>query len=58
VPAGEGLLAFTTSEEAVEAVRAVALDYDRHARAARRIAAEHFAAERVLGAMLAVAGLA
>jgi hypothetical protein len=58
VPVGRGLLAFATIEEAVEAVRMVDADYARHARAAREVAAEHFAAERVLAAMLADAGVA
>jgi len=57
VPTGRGLLAFSTPEEAVEAVRAVNGDWSAHARAARAIAEEHFAAPRVLGAMLRAAGL-
>jgi glycosyltransferase involved in cell wall biosynthesis len=46
---GEGLLAFSTLEEAVAAVEAVRADPRRHARAAREIAEEHFDAGRVLG---------
>ena len=57
VPSGRGLLAFSTQEEAVEAVRAVAADWPAHARAARAVAEEHFAADRVLAAMLTAAGL-
>ena len=57
IPSGQGLLAFSTPEEAVEAVRAVAADWRLHARAARSIAEEHFAAEKVIGAMLVAAGL-
>jgi hypothetical protein len=57
IPSGKGLLPFSTPEEAVEAVRAVAADWPAHARAARAVAEEHFAAERVIGAMLAAAGL-
>ncbi|MCC6850453.1 MAG: hypothetical protein IT294_18340 [Deltaproteobacteria bacterium] len=57
LPTGEGLLAFATPEEAVGAVRAVAADWPRHARAARALAEEHFAADRVIGAMLDAAGL-
>ena len=57
VPSGEGLLAFATPDEAVAAVRTVAGDWPRHARAARRIAEDHFAADTVIGAMLDAAGL-
>lgn len=57
VPTGEGLLAFSTLDEAVAAVRAVAADWPRHARAARAIAEEYFAADKVIGAMLDAAGL-
>jgi hypothetical protein len=58
VPTGEGLFAYTTMEEAVEALARVNADYPRHSAAARRIAQECFAAERVLGRLLADAGLA
>jgi hypothetical protein len=57
VPTGRGLLAYTTLDEAVDAVRRVADEHAAHMRAARDIAAEYFAAERVIGAMLAAAGL-
>jgi hypothetical protein len=57
VPSGRGLLAFTNLDEAVAAVQAVERDYATHARAAREIAAEHFAAERVIGAMLDAVGI-
>ena len=57
VPSGRGLLAFATVEEAAAALRTVEGDYASHARAAREIAAEYFAAERVLGAMLDAAGI-
>jgi hypothetical protein len=51
-PTGTGLLAFTTIEEAVNGINAVAADYEAHSRAARRIASECFDARVVLGAML------
>lgn len=57
VPVGEGLLTFSTPDEAVAAIEAVAADPTRHARAAREIAAECFGAERVLGDVLRTAGL-
>jgi hypothetical protein len=52
LPTGEGLLSFTTLEEAVAAVEEVRGNHGRQARAAREIAAEHFGAERVLGRLV------
>ena len=52
VPTGEGLLSFATPDEAVAGVEAIIGDYDRHARAARAIAEEHFASGRVLTRLL------
>jgi hypothetical protein len=57
VPSGEGLLLFDTPEEAREALARVDADYLRHCAAARAVASEHFAADRVLGRLLADAGL-
>jgi hypothetical protein len=57
LPTGEGLFAFSTLEEAAAAVETIAADYDRHRRAARSIAAEHFDHEKVLTSMLADVGL-
>ena len=51
-PTGEGLLAFATPEEAADAVGAVRADLPRHGAAARELAEEHFAAERVLARLL------
>jgi hypothetical protein len=56
LPTGEGLLAFTTLDEAVESLRAVAADWPRHARAARAIAHDCFRAEVVLPRLLADLG--
>jgi hypothetical protein len=58
VPTGEGLFAYATMEEAVDALARIDADYARHGAAARRIAAEHFGAAPVLGRLLADAGLA
>jgi hypothetical protein len=56
-PVGEGLLAFTTAEEAVDAVAAIRADPARHRRAARELAEERFGSDRVLSRLLAeVAG--
>ena len=52
VPTGDGVLTFRTPEEAAAGARAIVGDYRRHSRAARELAAEHFAAERVLPALL------
>lgn len=57
VPVGNGLLAFDTAEEAARAVADVEADYAAHAEAARHVAAESFAAERVLADLLDQAGL-
>jgi len=54
LPTGEGLFAYRTLDDAVAAVGAIAADPERHTRAARRIAEEHFDARRVLGDLLAV----
>ena len=57
LPVGAGLFAFSTIDEAAAAVEAIESDYDLHARSAAELAREHFAAEVVLGRMLAAAGL-
>jgi hypothetical protein len=56
-PAGEGLLPFSTPEEAAEGVRRVRSDYARHARAARAVAEECFDSDKVLGRLLAQLGV-
>jgi hypothetical protein len=55
---GEGLLAFTTAEEARDAVLAIEADPDRHAAAARRVAERCFDARHVLERLLSDAGVA
>ena len=55
---GAGLLTFTTLEEAVAGAAAIAADYERHSRAARALAEEHFASDRVLGGLLEAAEVA
>jgi len=57
VPVGEGLLLVRDLDGAVAAVDDVVARYGRHAAAARAIAEEHFAAERVLGDLLTSAGV-
>ena len=46
VPAGVGLLAFESAEEAAAAIEEVNRDYERHSREARRIAVEYFGAAK------------
>ena len=48
LPTGEGLLTFSTEEEAVAGIEAISGDYPRHARAARAVAEEYFDSGRVL----------
>lgn len=55
LPVGEGLLTFSNADEAVDAIREVEDDYQRHARAARQIAAECFDSDKVLSKLLAEA---
>ena len=52
LPTGEGLLAYSTLEEAIAAVEAVRDDPRRHARAAREIAEEHLDAGLVLARLV------
>jgi hypothetical protein len=48
IPTGEGLLTFTTAEEAADAIERLASDPNRHAKAARDIAEEYFNSNKVL----------
>jgi len=57
LPVGPGLHAFRTVEEAAAALGAVEADYARASAHAAAVAREYFAADRVLGALLRVAGL-
>lgn len=56
-PTGCGLFEYATLDEALAAIDAIAADYPRHSRAARALACEYFAADRVVAALLAAAGL-
>ena len=57
LPTTEGLVTFTSCEEAVDAVRAVRREPGRHQRAARRLAEAHFESSRVLGPLARKLGL-
>jgi hypothetical protein len=57
LPTGKGLFAFQTLEHILAAVDAIESDYAGHCQAARAIAQEYFSAEKVVGSLLARAGL-
>lgn len=57
-PTGEGLLAYSTLEEAVAGVEEITRRPDRHARAARALAEEYFDSDKVLGRLLQQLGVA
>lgn len=53
LPVGEGLFTFDSVGEVLAAIDRINADYRGHARAARRIAEEHFESDKVLGRLLA-----
>jgi hypothetical protein len=55
LPAGEGLLAFSTLDEAVAGIDRINTDYPRHARSAAAVARQHFDSATVLRRLLAEA---
>jgi hypothetical protein len=57
LPTGKGLFAFQTMDDILKAVDEIESDYAGNCRAAREIAAEHFAAEKVLSSLMHRAGL-
>ena len=56
-PVGRGLFEFSSADEALAGIDAVAADYRGHSRAARALALEYFAADRVLAAVMEATGL-
>jgi hypothetical protein len=52
IPTGEGVLPFSTEDQALDAIREVAADPERHSRAALEIAREYFDSDRVLTHLL------
>jgi hypothetical protein len=52
LPAGEGLLSFTGTDDALAGVEAIRSGYAAHALSARELAAEHFESDRVLTRLL------
>jgi hypothetical protein len=57
-PTGEGLLTFSTLEEALAGVEELSRNYARHARAARALAEDYFNSDKVLGRLLGKLGVA
>jgi hypothetical protein len=57
LPVGEGLLTFSTPEEAVAGARRLALDPAGHSAAARQIAERYLDSDRVLGGLLDAIGV-
>jgi hypothetical protein len=57
LPTGKGLFSFKTMDDILAAVDEIESDYEGNCRAAREIAAEYFAAEKVLGSLVKRAGL-
>jgi hypothetical protein len=57
LPSGEGLLTFTTADEAAAGVESISSDHDRHARAAAEIAEAYFESGLVLGRLLRTVGV-
>ena len=57
IPEGIGLLGFDDADEAVEAIRTINADYQRHAGAAREIACEYFEAKKLLEEVAMIIGL-
>jgi hypothetical protein len=57
LPVGRGLFAFKAMDHILDALDQINADYDLHAHAAREIAEEYFAAERVLAHLMEHAGI-
>jgi hypothetical protein len=56
-PAGDGFFDFATHDEALAAIDTIAGNYAHHSQAAREIAREYFSGAKIVGALLAEAGL-
>jgi hypothetical protein len=57
LPCGSGLFGFRTMEDILAAVDSIESDYEGHCRAARDVAAEYFATEKVVASLMERAGL-
>jgi glycosyltransferase involved in cell wall biosynthesis len=56
-PVGRGLFEYSNHDEALAGIDAITADYARHSCAARELAREYFAPDRVLRPLLAECGL-
>ncbi|HEV2765309.1 MAG TPA: hypothetical protein VGV38_20165, partial [Pyrinomonadaceae bacterium] len=57
LPVGEGLFSFRNIGEALRCIEALNSDYERHARAARRLAEQFFDSDKVLPRLLSLTGV-
>jgi hypothetical protein len=57
IPSTDGLIAFSSLDEAVEAIAAVEADYSHHQESARNIAESYFASDKVLSQLLTHAAI-
>jgi hypothetical protein len=57
LPIGRGLFTWAAMQDILAALEAIEADYEENSRAARDIAAEYFAAEKVIGSLMERAGL-
>ena len=57
VPSGEGLFGFRSLQEAATGIEAINADYERHRKAARKIAEQYFDARLSLGTLLSETNL-
>ena len=57
-PVGEGLVAFSTPEQAIAGAERIWRDYEEHCHTARTLAEEYFDSDRVLGHFVEEAGVA
>jgi hypothetical protein len=57
LPTGKGLFGFSSMDDVLAAIDTIESDYEGNCRAAREIAEEYFAAEKVVGSLMERAGL-
>ncbi|HEY2147166.1 MAG TPA: hypothetical protein VGH32_04470, partial [Pirellulales bacterium] len=57
LPTGQGIVPFSTLDEAIAGARSIAADYAGHCEAARRIAEQCFDSDKVLGRLMEEIGV-